>query len=233
VPIHGAVFLGIDLARTNDWTVLYGTLEKTRQNCYFERMQAIAWSEQRRRIKRAVKRLMVAGAEHVTLMVDEGNAGSVIVEDLQEAGFDTIGINFTTQKGPMVRLLANDMEEGKAFILGDPYLTEFENYSMSMTPSGRIQYAAPEGQHDDIVSAKMLSHWGCVNEGFGAVSVLTPEGGPSEDSVERDPWGDDEDDFSDLLDDDVEVYEEIGLGTRGLLRRPSPNELLNRPDLWF
>lgn len=233
--VQGAVFLGVDLARTTDYTVLYGELERTRRNCYYERWNGVAWSEQRRRIKQAVKRLMRAGAEHVTLMVDEGNAGSVIVEDLQEAGFDVVGVNFTTQKAPMVRLLANDLEEGKAFVL-DEGLIEFENYSMNVTPAGRIQYSAPEGQHDDIVSAKMLAHWGAVNEGFGQVQILGLEDGPSGDSDPRGPWDDDAEgedaDYADLLDDSVEVFEEIGLGTRGLLR-PTPEQLLNRSDLWF
>jgi hypothetical protein len=233
VEVRGAVFLGVDLARTTDYTVFYGEMERNRRNCYFERMQAVSWSEQRRRIKQAVRRLMRSGAEHVTLMVDEGNAGSVIVEDLQEAGFDVVGVNFTTQKAPMVRLLANDLEEGKAFIL-DEGLSEFENYSITMTEKGRITYSAPEGQHDDIVSSKMLAHWGAVNEGFGQITMITADD-PSVDNVESDPW-DDEDDFSDLLDEDgemtaAEVMEEIGLPDTS--RRPTEQELLLRPDLWF
>lgn len=227
VSVKGAVFLGVDLARTSDWTVLYGTVEATRKNCYFERFQDVSWSEQRRRIRRAVRLLMKAGAEHVTLMVDEGNAGSVIVEDLEEAGFDVVGINFTTQKAPMVRLLANDLDRGQARILED-FIVEFENYSMNTTPSGRIQYSAPEGQHDDVVSAKMLSHWGCVNEGFGSVTTLSAEGGPSDDN---NPWDDeDEDGFSDLVDEE-DVYEEIGLGAA--TRVPTPQELLLQRDVWF
>ena len=230
VEIKGPVFLGVDLARTSDFTVLYGAVERTRQNCYFERFQDVAWAEQRRRIKRAVGRLMRAGAEHVTLMVDDGSGGNVIVEDMEEAGFDVVGVNFTTHKANMVRLLANDLEQAKAFVL-DAGITEFENYTMSMTPAGRITYSAPEGQHDDIVSAKMLSHWGCVNEGFGDVQVVGLDGGPSVDTAERDPW-DDEDDFSDLIDqDDGEVFEEIGYANPN--KRPTEQQLLANPDLWL
>lgn len=224
--IKGAVFLGVDLARTNDYTVLYGTQESDRRNVFFERFQDVAWSEQRRRISRAVRRLLRCGAEYVTLMVDEGNAGGVIVEDLEEAGFNVVGINFTTHKGNMVRLLANDLECGRAWIL-DEKITEFENYGMAMTPAGRMTYSAPEGQHDDVVSAKMLSHWGCVNEGFGSLSFVSPEAPQSEDS---DPWDEsDEDDFSDLVDPD-EAAEAVGLPSS---RRPTPEELLHRADLWL
>lgn len=233
--IHGAVFLGIDLARTNDYTVLYGTQEKDRRNVYFERMQAVAWSEQRRRIRRAVQTLTRAGAESVTLMVDEGNAGSVIVEDLEEAGYDVVGINFTTHKANMVRLLGNDLERGRAFVL-DVGVSEFENYTMTMSPAGRMTYSAPEGQHDDIVSAKMLSHWGCVNEGFGDVTLLNLEAADqSDDSDPSDADLDGEDDFSDLVDlalDDAAAADAVGLPDP--TRRPTPQELLVADrDIWF
>lgn len=236
-PPAGHVFLGIDLARTNDYTVLYGTRERDRKNVYFERMQQVAWAEQRRRIRRAHNLLMRSGASGVTLMVDEGNAGSVIVEDLQEAGFDVVGINFTTHKANMVRLLANDLERGRAFIL-DEKIDEFSDYIQNTTPSGRIAYSAPEGRHDDVVSAKMLSHWGCVNEGFGDVKLVTPASADalSADS-EADPWDEhDDDSWDDLLDaeptDDPGVaLEAVGLANPS--RRPTEAELLLHPDLWF
>lgn len=234
-PPSGAVFLGIDLARTNDYTVLYGTRERDRRNVYFERMQAIAWAEQRRRIARAVKRLTDSGAESVTLMVDEGNAGSVIVEDLQEAGFDVVGVNFTTHKSNMVRLLANDMERGRAFIL-DEFVNEFEDYGMTITPAGRITYSAPEGDHDDVVSAKMLSHWGCVNEGVGNVTLLAPDSTEAVPCGDSDPWDVEADDaeWSDLIDVDMTDAEAAAAaGYADTSRRPTEQELLLRPDLWF
>ncbi len=237
-PPEGHVFLGVDLARTFDYTVIYGTRERDRKNVYFERMRAIAWAEQRRRIQRAVRTVMNNGATGVTLLVDEGNAGSVIVEDLQEAGYDVIGISFTTHKANMVRLLANDLERGRAFVL-DEKLDEFSDYAMNMTPAGRITYGAPEGRHDDVVSAKMLAHWGCVNEGFGDITVLSANSPVGVQSEDTDPWdeiaADDGDDWSDLLDsegtdDPGQALEAIGL--RDPQRRPTTQELLQNKDLW-
>lgn len=245
---QGHVYLGIDLARTNDYTVLYGTKENG-ENIYFERVPHVAWEEQRRRIRRAVSVLRRAGCAGVTLMVDEGNAGSVIVEDLQDAGYDTEGVNFTTNKAPMVRLLSNDLERGRAKILNDKEygLTEFENYEMDVTPGGRYTYSAPEGQHDDCVSAKMLSHWGCVNFGSASVEILDiNEPAPKREDVlsdDNDAWGEMEDfegdDFSDLIDEDDPDYDDprnaadaVGLVTIDLLRPPTPAELLLRDDLW-
>jgi hypothetical protein len=248
VAPKGHVYLGIDLARTNDYTVLNGETEDG-LNIFWERVPHVAWEEQRRRIRRAVAVLRRAGCEGVTLMVDEGNAGSVIVEDLRDAGYDTEGVNFTTQKAPMVRLLANDLERGRTKILNDKQygLTEFENYEMDTTPNGRYTYSAPEGQHDDCVSAKMLSHWGVINFGVGNISVLDinepapapPEGDPSGDI---DPWGEmedfDGDDFSDLLDEDpnlddpVHAAAAVGLVAIDLTRPLSPAELMLRDDVW-
>jgi hypothetical protein len=241
-PPAGHVFLGVDLARTNDYTVIYGTREKDRKNCYFERMQAIAWAEQRRRIGRAVRRLTQHGATGVTLMVDEGNAGSVIVEDLLEAGYDVVGVNFTTHKANMVRLLANDLERVRAYVLDDAFMDEFSDYQMTMTPAGRMQYAAPEGRHDDVVSAKMLSHWGCVNEGFGNVTLLDVMDAPTgaDRRADHEPWDTDDDgEWADLVDDDdaeVELTDEEAAYEIGLVdfrRPPTPEELLLQPDVWF
>lgn len=244
------VFLGVDLARTNDWTVLYGERDDG-YNVFFERMQDVAWAEQRRRIRRAVGTLRRAGATGVTLMIDEGNGQTTTVEDLQDGGYDAIGINFTTNKAPMVRLLANDLERGAARVLDDPQygVLEFENYAMDVTPTGRYTYAAPEGQHDDVVSAKMLAHWGVVNEGTGSVTVIDPDGpadqrptptnGPFEDT---DPWGEQEDfegdSWDDLIDDDPNyedpqrAAEAVGLVAIDLTRPLSPQELLLRDDVW-
>jgi len=234
--LEGVVFLGIDLARTNDWTVMYGTSERTRRNVYYERMNSVAWTEQRRRIGRAVRTLMKHGADAVTLMVDEGNAGSVIVEDLQDAGFDVVGVNFSTHKANMVRLLANDLEQGRALVLNQR-VEEFENYTMSMSDAGRIKYSAPEGQHDDVVSAKMLSHWGCVNYGYSDFKepAVLVSAGRSDDSDPDWTEGYEDDDFSDLLEGEEEAAAHAAAGLPYLdpMNPPSPEELMLRPDLWL
>lgn len=241
-PVDGHyVVLGIDLARTNDYTVIYGARANDRRNVYFERFQDIAWHEQRRRIARAVRTLKRNGASGVTLIVDEGNAGDVIVEDLEIAGFDVVGINFTTHKANMVRLLANDLETGMAFVLEDEAYgrDEFDSYAMDVTPGGRYTYSAPDGDHDDVVSAKMLQHHGIVNEGVPEATILTPsEPTPSEARQTGDPDDEDGDAFGewdDLIDEDFEdevaAAREVGL--RDGHDPPSADELLNSPDVWF
>jgi hypothetical protein len=233
-PPEGHCVLGIDLAQTNDYTVLYGGRMLDRKNVFFERFNQISWSEQKRRIRRAVRTLRKEGATGVTLVIDDGNAGTVVIEDLEEAGYDVVGINFTTNKANMVKLLAKDLEVGHAHLLPN-YIEEFENYMMGVTPGGRYTYSAPEGQHDDVVSAKMLQHHGLVNEGVPGITILDAAEVPAEaQAVPRSEDSDDGDEWDDLVDDDgffeADVQpEEIGL--RGF-RTPSPNELLQQWDHW-
>jgi hypothetical protein len=235
-PPLGFVVLGIDLARTNDYTVLYGARMRDRRNVYFERMQAITWPEQKRRIRRAVRTLQRHGAENVLLVMDSTGVGDPIVEDMEVEGYDVVPINFTTHKTNMVRLLAKDLEEGEAFVLSDARLDEFRDYTMTLTPSGKMSYSAPEGEHDDAVAAKMLSHWGCVNEGFGEVTMLTASDAPRR-SSDSDPSGPDDegDDWHDLVDSDPTDDPNVAAEAVGLRpnRPPTANELLQNPDVWF
>lgn len=234
--VRGHVVLGIDLARTNDYTVMVGCNVRDRRNCFYERFQDVAWSEQRRRIARAVRTLKTNGATGITLCVDEGNAGSVIVEDLEEAGYDVVGVNFTTHKANMVRLLANDLERGRAYVL-DTKLDEFESYQMNMTAAGRMTYSAPEGEHDDVVSAKMLSHWGCVNEGVPDVHTL--DATVAVPSADSDPWddedaADDGDEWADLIDTLDDPHDAaVAIGLPDTRRPPTPQELMLNPEVWF
>ncbi|MBA3240075.1 MAG: hypothetical protein H0T60_02520 [Acidobacteria bacterium] len=230
--IEGHQFLGVDLAKTADYTVLYGGSETTRRNTYYERFNSVSWPEQKRRIKRAVFQLRKAGATGVTLIIDSTGLGDPIAEDLEEAGFDVVGINFTTYKAKMVTLLAKDLEQGKAHLLEEGELNEFENYGMKVTAGGRTTYSAPEGEHDDAVSAKMLQHWGIVQEGSPMVTTVS-----ANDPVEaHDPEDieEDADDWSDLIDDDpfAPMRPEASREPVSASRAPTPEELLNNPNHW-
>jgi hypothetical protein len=233
-PPLGYVVLGIDLARSNDYTVLYGARMRDRRNVYFDRFNAVTWPEQKRFIRRAVRTLKRHGAENVLMVMDSTGVGDPIVEDLETEGYDVVPMKFTNEsKGNMVRLLSKDLEENQAFVLQDAQLDEFRSYTMALTASGKMTYAAPEGEHDDVVSAKMLQHWGCVNEGFGEMTVLlTP------DTVVQSAGNDDGDDYEswdDLLDDPTDdpnvAMEAVGLASSA--QPPTAQELINRPDLWF
>lgn len=239
--IKGQVFLGIDLAKTTDFTVLYGANESNGRNVFYDRFHNLRWSEQRRRIRRAVGLLEANGAESVTLVMDSTGVGDPIVEDMEDDGYDVIGVNFTTLKDRMVRRLGKDLETGRCWLF-DRQLEEFEDYQMNMTKAGRIQYAAPEGGHDDAVSAKMLQHWGITTEGSPNVVAISgaltnplgPQGRTDRDDViapgDDDPPDNDWADLIDAPDDYVRYQGEVSHSRPG--RPPTPEELLNNQDAW-
>jgi len=234
VAPSGHVFLGVDLAKTEDYTVLYGAQDSDLRNVYYERFNDISWPEQKRRIERATKTLeSLPGVDGVTLVMDEGGVGSPIVDDMQEAGHDVVGINFTSTKAKMVSMLGKDLEAGRAVLLEEARLEEFEIYEMNATPKGVLQFSAPPGDHDDVVSAKMLSHWGMTS--FGAPSVETIGGDDIAEEAhapaQGDPWDEPAgDDFSDLVDEPPGASAaEIA---HKMYRVPSTSELLNNRDLW-
>jgi hypothetical protein len=152
-----------------------------------------------------------------------------------------------------VRLLAKDVEDRSAFLLPQR-LVEFEDYELEMTEAGRIKYHAPvgAGNFDDAVAAKMLSHWGMINEAVGDITVLESDPTPATHpkavaprSADPDDEGDfefDDDDYSDWVDPDAEMSDAeadqmIGVDSTGaltlqLVSPPSPEELLRRRDLW-
>lgn len=70
-----------------------------------------------------------------------------------------IGVSITNaNKTDMIDSLSLAFEQGQIEILNDPVLVgELMAYESERLPSGLIRYSAPEGFHDDCVSALMLA----------------------------------------------------------------------------
>lgn len=222
-PPKGNVMVGVDLAKSQDFTVFSAARSHDRLPCGFDRFNELSWPMQRNRLKSFVAKLLRDGANHVTLIMDSGGPGDPIVDDMEADGYDVVPIGFKKHKQHMVMQLAKDLEDGYA-LLPPKHLDEFENYTYTITPSGNYTYSAPEGQHDDVVSAKMLEHWGIVQEGAPNMTVLTADSAVDD---EPSPY-DDEDDWSDLLDDD----EDTGVPEHSELRPDSTFTIMNRPGAW-
>lgn len=208
----GEVFVGIDLAKQNDFTVI--TADRADGlPCYFERFNQIDWPTQEARIVYAIAELEdTPGVDSVTTMIDSTGLGDVVYDHLSAAGVDLTPINFNNQsKEQMARLLAADMEQGRARLLDD-MKEEFESYEFKLTPSGKYQFEAASGGHDDMVAAKMLAHWGRIHEGAPEISIV---------SIERE-----------------EVHPEARLREQLLAPAAVPiveddvSDMLQRPDIW-
>lgn len=210
VEPRGHVFLGADLAKQRDFTVLMGDRERDGMPVYYDRFNQIDWTTQKSRIKQAADGLVTDGASGVTIVLDSTGLGDVVHDDLLDAGYDVIPINFSQgvggrQKERMVRRLAADLENQQA-VLYEETVDEFEVYEYEITENGRWTFAAATG-HDDKVSAKLLGHWGRAVEGVPQVELASV--------------------------DDAEAAEDEGNDQYAVTLEPDdPRTLMDRPEVW-
>ena len=174
---RGQVFLGIDLAKKEDYTVIDGIRGHDLRPCYHDKFNDLSWPDQRRMILAAIKSIEdEPNVDGVTVGVDSTGLGDVIFDDLDEAGVDVVPINFGSGdlKKRMVMLLAADLAQGKAYIL-EQQREEFDSYEYEITPAGRYKFEASSG-HDDEVSAKLIQHWVAKHEAEQRMSLydVTP-----------------------------------------------------------
>jgi hypothetical protein len=147
--------IGVDLARKNDFSALI-PMNSQRRALFVERSQE-DWPIQKARLAQ------VAFQMGARLVMDSANVGDVVVQDMRSAGFavEDVPTNSATVKRSLVDNLRLAFQNGTIQIPNDETLiTELENYSYEVLPSGQIRYSAPEGQHDDTVIALALALWG-------------------------------------------------------------------------
>jgi hypothetical protein len=209
VAPKGHIFLGVDLAKAADFTVLDGARTSDRLPCYHEKFNGLSWPIQKEKIKAAVDHLMSwPEVEAVTIMLDSTGIGDVIHDDLLAEQLDVVPIKFTNQwKEAAVKLLAADMEQRRAFII-EEQRQEFESYEYSITPNGNYKFEAATG-HDDEVSAGLLRHWGMIHEGPPSIDVFNPSQERAAEEAAR----------------DQQIVEET-------LRADSASEIEGRSEVW-
>lgn len=231
----GPVVVGVDLAKSYDFTVLSAARMEDNMPCGYERFNQIAWTTQRNRIKGFVAKLLKNGATSVTLVIDSGGPGDPICDELEFEGYDVVPINFTKNKQPMVVQLSKDFEDGYVRLDKDEEISEYENYTYKITDAGRWTYSAPEGQHDDCVSAKMLSHWGIVQEGMpNAVAIAATEEEDRRTEEKRIPYQEEEEseDWAEYLSDEDYLEEQAVQIQEVELRPDSPVSIMGRAAAW-
>jgi phage FluMu gp28-like protein len=219
---QGRVVVGVDLAKTNDFTVFSAGNAGDMTPCGFDRFNEVAWKVQRERLKQFVKQLKKEGAKHVTLLMDSTGVGDPIVEEMEADGYDVVGVNFTKTKQHMVTQLSKDLEDGLVRLFEGEEIHEFENYTYKITEAGRWTYSAPEGQHDDCVAAKMLQHWGIVQEGAPDVTAIS--------AADADPEEDEEEGEYDYLLEDEAV--DTGIPVSVEIEADSTRMLMGRKSAW-
>jgi len=140
------VCFGIDLAKSQDWTVIIG-LDQFGQVCHFDRFQK-DWHQ----TVQAIKLL-----PNVTTQMDSTGVGDPITEQIQIARGNVIGKKFTqTSKQQIMEGLAVAIQQRKILFPEGHIKDELENFEFEYTRTG-VKYSAPQGLHDDCVCALALA----------------------------------------------------------------------------
>jgi hypothetical protein len=155
-----AYVMGVDWARSYDWTVLSIIDATARQQVAIDRFNRIDYQFQLERLK-AQAEMWRPG-----VIVAEANAmGTPLIEQLQRDGLPVIAFTTTAQsKAQIIEGLALAIERGDVALLNnETQIAELEAYDMVRLPGGMFRYSAPQGMHDDTVMALALA-WAGANE---------------------------------------------------------------------
>lgn len=143
-----ALAVGVDLAKSMDWTVVVG-LDKQRRVCGFERWQGMPWDETEARIRNLVGK--------TSALVDSTGVGDPIVERLQKGKRNYTGFQFTgPSKQKLMEGLAVAIQSGEVRFPDGPIRAELELFEYQYTRTG-VRYTSPAGYHDDCVMALALA----------------------------------------------------------------------------
>jgi len=144
---------GIDLAKSQDWTVIIG-LDSSNRVCFFERFQ-LPWVEQRKKLIETIG--------STDCVIDSTGVGDPITEDLQRVLPRVEGFKFSsTSKQQLMELLSTKIStKGVTYPDGD-IVRELEQFEYEYSRTG-VKYSSPPGLHDDCVVALALALRGQQN----------------------------------------------------------------------
>jgi hypothetical protein len=154
---EGDIFHGVDVAKKKDFTVFYSVNAEGKMVGYC-RFNKVPYPQQAIRLKTYLTNYFPK-AEN-TIAYDATGIGEAFGDNLSEVEIDATitPVVFTNKsKAYMVTKTMMAIETGFHKAPRIPEIEdEFTSYEMSLTPLGLPKFAAPEGEHDDIVSAAML-----------------------------------------------------------------------------
>ena len=145
------VVFGIDVARKKDFFVVIG-LDEDGKVCFFDRWKGRTWKQSEKITKQIVGDVTPA-------LVDATGIGDRVLEELQDNGFDNFeGFILSPQsKQKLMESLAISIQAHELGFPEGPIVDELCNFVYEVTRTG-IKYEAPEGLHDDTVTALALAN---------------------------------------------------------------------------
>lgn len=167
-PRH-ELYMGVDWGKQQDFTALSVVCRTCKQEVALDRFNQIDYAFQRERLGVLARRWGVRG------ILAEANAmGEPIIEQLQRDGLPVVGFQTTAStKPPLIENLALAFERAEVQWLNDLVARgELEAYERKVSEvTGRSQYSAPEGLHDDTVIARALACWQVTRSGPTIIEI--------------------------------------------------------------
>ena len=146
--------MGVDWGKQADFTVASIGCAKCKVELARDRFNQIDYAFQRQRIA------VLHDKWNVDIILAESNAmGDPVIEEMRRSGLPVRGFQTTaTSKPPLIENLALIFEREEWQFQDDVIWTgELEAYERKVSPvTGRSQYGAPTGMHDDTVIARAL-----------------------------------------------------------------------------
>lgn len=158
-PVPGMEYvMGVDLAKHQDFTVIYVAESKSKKVVYMDRFNQIDWGLQKKRIIAAWERF-----NKPQIVLDSTGVGDAIYDDLKGRGISGIQpFKFTaSSKQELINNLSVSLDNQNISYMGwDVLLAELESFEYAVSTSGNFKYSAPSGLHDDCVIALALVNHG-------------------------------------------------------------------------
>ena len=153
-PMEGRRYvLASDIAKHQDFTVIFVSDTESKQVVYHERFNQIDWGLQKSRIINVYNKYKCSNG-----IIDATGVGDAVFDDLQNQGLNLEGFKFTaTTKQELVSNLSVAMDNQEIHYPAiEVLIDELEMYAYEQRSNGTFSYSAPEGFHDDEVMALAL-----------------------------------------------------------------------------
>ena len=167
---HHTVVMGVDWAKQADYTCLSVVCKECKQELALERFNKISYNYQRERLKSLAEHWRVK-----QILAESNSIGEPNIDALRADGLPVIGFTTTaSSKPPLIESLALAFEREEVQWLDIPVATgELEAYERKVSQTtGRSQYSAPEGLHDDTVIARALANKARLEGGTFARAIV-------------------------------------------------------------
>jgi hypothetical protein len=155
--------IGVDLGKSNDFTVFTVMNPTTRRVVYVDRMREVDYTLQLSRLRALCEKFPPQ------TVIIEDNIGEMFIEQAKRAGLPVQPFHTSAQtKALLIDRLSIAFERGEIAILNEGkhwnvVVNELLSYQLERLPAGGFRYSAPEGQHDDTVISLALAWHGVAN----------------------------------------------------------------------